>query len=272
MAYRFGLVDPKDTKSVRGVRRLWTNAYGKGEVEPYSETVAGMSGEYSVLYRIFAAWDDKGRVVAAIAGGVDKLDENEAVYMVGYMNTDPKHVRKGLARELVRLAIEQALSDAAQMGCSLVAITAEATSDSEEFWNAVGLARLYLQTGNINEYIELQYVQPALDFNPATGRPAEGAEEVPEHLMLGFFDREADKELVSKLVAAVLRWSHRWAREEFKSDEAYATHVAYTDFYQNTFDTFLHANGNLVGMTKADREGLIQKGVTVIDYALADAA
>jgi GNAT superfamily N-acetyltransferase len=269
--YTFELLKPSDTKSIKGVYKLWTDAYGVDEVEPIEVTKAGMRGEGGILYRIHAAKDEEGKVVAAIAGGVDKLDGKRAVYMVGYMNTDPVHQLKGLARKLFQLAVEQAQIDAKAGGRRLAAISAEATSSSEAFWNSVGLNRVYVGAGvKVDEYSELPYVQPALDFDTSTGLPVEGAGEAAEHLMLGFVENEADKELVSLVVDAIYRWSHLWPAEDFESMEAHQANVGYVSKFKQEFDEFLFGSGEMAILTAEDRKNLTMAGAIIHEYTAAD--
>jgi len=65
-------------------------------------------------------------------------------------------------------------------------IAGECTWSSERAWNSVGRRRVYVQTGP-NEYSELRYVQPALNFDVKTGLPTEDAGEASEHIMVDFW-------------------------------------------------------------------------------------
>src|SRR5260370_39938670 len=61
---------------------------------------------------------------------------------------------------------------------------------------------VYVQTGP-NEYSELRYVQPALNFDVKTGLPTEDAGEASEHIMVDFLEGEPDKGRISTSVESI---------------------------------------------------------------------
>ena len=99
---------------------------------------------------------------------------------------------------------------------------------SERFCNRLGRKRVYARKScDKNAYAELNYVEPALDFDETTGMPIISASAPSRHLMIASFGRmAAAKEDVLQIVRACFRW-YRWPREAFRSDEAYRGHCEY---------------------------------------------
>ncbi len=219
-------VSPTDTKTINAFYALWEKVFGAEELEDESITIAAMRGDYPVLYRVYVAKDGE-QVVGVIAGGLDDLEENLSVLMIGYAATAEAYRRQGIQRKLFNKLVLDAAADAAGEGKTLAVISSEATGSSVPMWAKLGF-----------DDIGVPYVQPALDFDASTGLPAEGAGEAVENLMLAFLT-EPNKHLVSKSVEAIYRWSHRWEEDEFETPEAYAAHVAYVDQFQADFDANL---------------------------------
>jgi GNAT superfamily N-acetyltransferase len=219
-------VQPSDKKTINAFYKLWEQVFGAEELEPKSITVAAMNGEYPVVYRVYVA-KDGNKVVGVIAGGMDYLVDDQNVLMIGYAATHKDYRKQGIQRTLFNELVKDASADSTKEGKTLSVITSEATEMSVPVWGKLGLM-----------LIPVNYIQPALDFDESTGLPADGAGEAKENLMLGFLT-DPSNELISKAVEAIYRWSHRWPREDFDSDEAYAAHVAYVDRFQREFDALL---------------------------------
>jgi GNAT superfamily N-acetyltransferase len=219
-------VSPADSNTIDAFYALWEKVFGAEELEDKSITIAAMNGEYPVLYRVYVAKDGE-KVVGVIAGGLDDLEDNYQVLMIGYAATDEAYRLQGIQRQLFNELVRDAAADASAKGKTLAVITSEATDESVPMWGKLGF-----------DFIPVTYIQPALDFDLSTGLPAEDADDVQENLMLAF-NVEPNKHLVSKAVEAIYRWSNLWPREKFESDEAYAAHVAYVDHFQRQFDAKL---------------------------------
>jgi len=219
-------VSPKDKKTINAFYKLWEEVFGAEELEDKDITVSAMKGEDDVLYRVYVA-KDGDKVVGVIAGGLDYLNDEEDALMIGYAATQESYRGQGIQRRLFNELVKDASADSVSEGKTLGVITAEATQMSIPMWKKLGL-----------DIIPVDYIQPALDFDASTGLPAEGAGEAKETLMLGFLS-EPNKDKVAKSVEAIYRWSHRWPREEFDSNKAYAAHVAYVDKFQSEFNARL---------------------------------
>ncbi len=148
-------------------------------------------------------------------------------------------------------------------------IAGECTTVSEPTWSAVGRRRVYVET-RPNEFTELKYVQPALEFDAKTGLPEEGAGEAKEHIMVQFVEGEASKERVSASVDSMYRWCNLWKENEFDSPEAFAVHKAYIEKIKKEFDDLLFNSGNMVLLSPADRERMRSEGATIREYVEAD--
>jgi hypothetical protein len=148
-------------------------------------------------------------------------------------------------------------------------IAGECTWSSEHAWNAVGRRRVYVETGP-NEYEELPYVQPALEFDPQTGLPAEGAGEVAEHIMVQFLEGEQSKERVAGAVDSIYRWCNILPENFFATSEAFAAHKEYVSHLQKNFNEVMSSKGQLRLLSASEREDLRQKGATIHEYTAAN--
>lgn len=258
MAISYSLVT--DRKSIRGLRKIWAQNYGAGEIEPERDTMSAVKDGYCDI--IVAK--EGGVIVGGTEFGIDTV-EPAAIGMFGYMDVASTHRRQGIAAKLGQLAIEKLLGDALGSGRPLSVLTAEATSASEAFWNSLGFRRLYLK--EVTTYTELKYVQPSLDFNEQ-GEPTQDV--ALEHLMLAGINDEINADAATKAVEAIYRWSHRWGLEDFEGNkEAYAAHNRYVDKFQREFNLQLRG-AELVSLSIEERQVLIEAGATVIEYTAAD--
>jgi hypothetical protein len=163
----------------------------------------------------------------------------------------------------------QAAADAHSGGRRFSMIAGEATSGSERAWNSVGRRRVYVETGP-NEYSELRYVQPALDFDLNTGLPTDGAGEAAEHIMVHFLEGEPDKVRMSAAVESIYLWCNTWPDDVFENEDACDAHLGYVAKLYEAFDAFMRANGPLRLLSAQEREQLRAEGIGIKDYIEAD--
>lgn len=195
------MVPDGKSETLSNVQKLFIDTFGADEVDPEAILRAAVDGTTTwgdtdaTKYRVHVIKDSKGEVVSTVAGGRLQLFQsdgqpmNKQMFMIAYAVTDKNARQGGLAREAYISAIMQAAKDAQAEGKKLAFAAGECTSTSEEFWNSVGWKRPYAETPNqAGSYEELRYIQPALDFDPATGAPAEDAGVVPEHMMIDSFE------------------------------------------------------------------------------------
>lgn len=264
-----------DDPSLDDVQYMFERTFGEEEVDPYETLKSAVDGKTpwdtpDVPYRITAVYNETTELVSTFAGApLDLLDKDgqptgDMVYYVGYAVTDPKARQTGLANEAYAAALIDATDRAEKAGKRIAFAVGECTASSERFWNRVGWKRIYAQsTNDSNEYSELPYIQPALDFNEDTGEIAEGAGEAPEHLQVDSFIGSAHKEQVVEVYRAFIKYNAEWPREAFATEEAYQKHRSYVDDLKSKFERFVNIQGDLVYMNAQEREDAIGRGLII---------
>ncbi|MEK7541439.1 MAG: hypothetical protein AAB533_01165 [Patescibacteria group bacterium] len=284
--YAIELLDRSDHPDLAQVQTLFEQEFGEEEVDPEEvlrSAVEGRTpwGTKDLPYRVYALKDSEGRVLSALTGGLldmrnaDGDPTGETVFMVGYALTPEESRGKGFAREAYISALIGATAEAEEAGKKLSFAAGECTPNSERFWNNVGWKRVYAaeSPGETKSYNELRYVQPALDFDTATGEVAEGAGESPEHLMIDSFNRmPPNKEQILETVQEFYRWCNlaTYPREAFASDEAYQRQIAYVKTFQDRFQDELASSGQLIYLDQKSRSKATEKGVVIREYEEAD--
>ncbi len=276
-------LEQSDHPDLSQVQGLFEKTFGAAEVDPEEILRSSVEGKTpegfeDIPQRIHVIKDEKGVVVSTVTGGLlDLMDEeglptNKLMFMVAYAVTDPNARQGGLAREAYISAILDAAKSAKAEGKELVFAAGECTSTSEKFWNTVGWKRAYIAEGDDKKsYSEVEYVQPALDFDVETGAPAKNAGEAAEHFMVDSFGPHTPtKEAIFKAVQAFYQWNSRWDERSFTSPEAQAKHVQYVDEIENEFKRKLSAGGQLIFLDQANREKARQSGVSIKEYTAAD--
>jgi hypothetical protein len=267
------------------VQALLQSEFGDVEVDSEEILRKAVEGktpwgtEDGTKYRIHVLKDRESRVISLVAGGLLDIlnDENEPtckmVFMVAYAVSVPKVRRAGFAREAYVSAMIDAVRTAEARGKTLSFVAAECSSISERFWNALGCRRVYAADphGGTHSYTELRYVQPALDFDIATGEVADGAGPVAEHFMIdNFGPMPPSKKEIMQTVKAFYRWCNKWPRRAFLSDEAYQRHLAHTLHFEEALWAQLAQSGPLLSLDRESREAAIRSGTKVIGYPEAD--
>ena len=277
--YEVRMVHSTDEKTVQEIQKLMEETFGKEEVEPIEVLRAGIDGRLFdgskdiARYRLYVARDEAGRIQSVYAGGLvgmaDPAPAGEAMFMGAYGITRPESQRQGIVRELYISSMMQAAADAHSQGKKLSMIAGECTWSSERAWNSVGRRRVYVETGP-NEYSELRYVQPALNFDVKTGLPTEDAGEASEHIMVDFLEGEPDKGRISAAVESMNSWCNTWPRNAFENQAAYDVHLQYVADLRKEFNTFIFTNGPLRLLSADQREQLRAQGATINEYTVAD--
>lgn len=266
---------------VEAVQNLLVKIFGEEEVDPIEYLKSGIEGktpsgeEDETAYRVHIVKDEEGNIVSMVSGGLMDLrgvGEYKSMYMVAYAVTDPDSREKGLAREAYISAIIDAARSAAAEGKELAMVAGECTYTSERFWNKVGLKRGYIsKVGNENEYRELEYVQPAIEFNKKTGAVKKGAGEVPEHLMIDTFGQQhPTKEVFMSAIDAFNRWCYNWAPDEFSSKKAYDAHASYIQGIKDAFESQFEEGGKIILLDGDSREKRRSTGLVIEEYVAAD--
>ncbi|KKS12843.1 hypothetical protein A2617_03225 [Candidatus Daviesbacteria bacterium RIFOXYD1_FULL_41_10] len=225
--------------------------------------------EVAYKHQAFAIKNAQGEMVTAFVGvHLDLRDEQghptgETMLAIGYVATNGDKRFNDLAREIYNSALIDAALEAESWGKKLVLAEGECTNDSEPFWNAVDLNRIYIETGE-KDLTEIPYNQPPHAFNPETGEVPEGAGAVPEHLMVQTFGPIAlSKERLIQSVSVSYRELYFKSRNNFRNDDAYQKHERAVHQEETMIKGFLDAPGQLIFLGRANRKKVQEEGFTV---------
>lgn len=285
MKYKSEMIEKGESLDLGKVQNLFIKTFGAEEVDPEEILRSAVDGTTPfgtkdiTNYRVTVIKNEQDEVVSTVAGGLLELQDEqgrgtgEAMFMVGYAVTDERARQAGLAREAYISAILGAVKDAEKKGLKLSFAAGECTYTSEKYWNSVGWKRVYAAEGEGEDksFRELEYVQPALDFEEKTGEVAEDAGEAPEHLMVDSFGANSpSKEQVVQTVNAFYRWCNLWPREAFDSDEAYQKHTDYVQGIYTKFKNGVGGTSELVFWDQSTREQEKERGWKISEYKAAD--
>lgn len=281
--FRIESIESKDDPTLSEVQTLFEQTFGEEEVDPEEVLRSSVEGKTpwgtdDINYRIFIVKNAEGKVISTVTGGMLDLESNDiektkrTMFMVAYAVTDKRVRQHGLAREAYISAIKDAAIRAERQGKHLSFAAGECTYTSEKFWNKVGWKRVYMQVpGEENKYEETRYVQPPLDFDPATGEPAEDAGEAPEHLMIDGFGSDAlSKRDLKDVIRAFYQWNNRWPQQAFKNKDAFTRHNTLVDEIESVFGNDLNEHGDLKLLSQEERKKSQEEGVLIKDYVVAD--
>lgn len=146
----------------------------------------------------------------------------------------------------------------------------EAHDEIESTLNRQGLKRAYIKAGRV--FFELSYERPPVDWNPETGKPAEGAGAAPEHLMLKLAsgkNKVSGKELM-EMIRAMYHYKNYREEGYFKSKEAYEEHIKFMKkIEENIEDSAVGKRGKTLHLFSAnEREIMEKKGAKFIEQEL----
>jgi hypothetical protein len=275
------LVKADDIELIKKVHLLMAETFDEDEIDPIEVTCAAIGGTLPdgskdlTRYRIFVALDQGGDVASVFAGGLLELlcckpgSVAEAMFMEAYAATRGGSQRLGIFRELYLSSLMQAAADARAERKRLTVAVGECTWRSEPAWNAIGQKRIYLESG-MGHYTELPYIQPPVDWDAETGGAADGAGDVPEHLMIEFFEGELDKDRLITVIDAIYRWNNRLPETFFASLEAHAAHKQHVDGRLEVIRNFLFSHGRVQLLTAAQRDPARGAGTTIDEHSEAD--
>jgi hypothetical protein len=280
--YEIRMVKVDEIDLIRSVHSLMEASFDKGEIDPIEITQAAIRGALPnggkdiTRYRIFIADDKKtDEIIATFSGGLLDLltpmapSDREAMFMEAYAVTRIKSQLSGIFRELYISSLMQAATDAQAERALLTLVVGECTWHSEHAWNAVGQKRIYIET-SATEYTELPYIQPPVDWDAETGLAAEGAGNVPEHLMLEFLDNKPSKGKVLSAISGIYRWNNMQPRDIFSSSEAYSMHKYLLGQQTTRLENFMYNNRDLKLLSASDRHNLRKQGIKIHEYSDAD--
>ena len=282
--FQIEMVPDGKSETLSKVQKLFIDTFGAEEVDPEEILRHAVDGENpwgetgQTMYRVHVVKDSKGEVVSTVAGGRLQLFQSDGqpmdkqMFMIAYAVTDKNARQGGLAREAYISAIMQAAKDAQAEGKKLSFAAGECTSTSEEFWNSVGWKRPYAESASQpGTYEELRYVQPALDFDPATGAPTEDAGVVPEHMMIDSFEgTPPTKEDVLAAVRAFYTWNNTWPEKAFDNPEAFAKHREHVQEIWKEFKKQVQETGSLTYLDKKSRAEQMRSGLRIKEHDEAD--
>jgi len=274
--YSLRLLHPQQVSEIRRVHNLIRTAFTVNEVEPYAcfhEGVAGIllpSEQQRTMYRVFVA-EQGGEIQAVYAGSLVRLstekEAGESVFVGSYAFTLPQSRGRGIARELFVSAMIQAAADACATNSRIVAVVGDCTAASEEAWNSMGRARVYVEKQG--EYSEVPFLLPPQRFTPS-GIPADDAGQVPEHFMIRTLDGVVDKDVVIRAIQAVYRWNSRLPSTHFENQEAYQRYLRYFDALLEEVVSVVQRGVGVVAWTRTQREEARRGGVRISDHGGAD--
>lgn len=231
-------IESRNDERINEVRGLIENTFGRRELESRELLLAGIEGKSEwgtpdAKYRIVMVYNEKNELVSLVTGAkLDLLDDqqnptNEAIYFVNYVATDPNQRRDGAGREAYVSALIDATREAQEKGQTLMCAIGDCTPKSELYWNKVGWKRPKQKNnegGDLGDTLTaLDYIQPPLNWDSKTGKPAKGAGEVVQHLMMDGFGRSLGKEDVKKVYLAFMDYIVGLPREAFDSQAAMDT-------------------------------------------------
>lgn len=259
------LVDPRNSADVRGIYRLQVADYGSEELDSLKvlrESLLDTTAE--IPYFASAAKDESGKVVSAMCYGVAVMKNGMAVLMAAYHNTKKQLRRRGIGRKVFDLSFDHSKTVAAGMGRKLALATAEATSDSEEFWNSLGFCRIYIGDE------EFRYMQGGLAYYKSTGLPKKECGEVAEHLMVKPVHGVITVGMILDAIDSIWGWSSELGRDYFTTLAAYHAHLDYISGWKTKMAEQLLSGGRLSFLTAQERLARRAEGQTIIDHTAAD--
>ncbi|MFA5106715.1 MAG: hypothetical protein WC497_00110 [Patescibacteria group bacterium] len=275
-------IEQADHPDIDKIQAMMVKAFSEEEVEPEEIMRSAIEGKdpwghECVPLRYYTVKDEQGEVLAFCSGGLLDMKDTagkstgESVFLTTFAMTDKDKGVLGATYEAYISAIIGAAQEAQAQGKKLSFVAGPTEASSEKFWNATGWKRIYADTssGDQKSLRELKYVEPSLDFDPATGEPTSD-QAVYEHLMVqAFGDRQITKENVRSITQAYSDWSE-WPENAFDSPEAYARSQEYMRSTREQLQSELNRGGELTFLNQRERQRAIRHGSTVDEHVDAD--
>lgn len=270
------LTSPEDPR-IEKVQEMLEGQFGKEEVDPVEvmkEAMTGRmaTGEECPRYLIHVAENSKGEVkglhtsaVVETVNSEGEESEKSALWLGCYTVTAPEVRGQDVWRNLFKAQEQAANEDAKSRGLEIKGFMAEAHGEIEPVLNKEGIKRAYVKTKE--GYVELPYEQPPVDWDPKTGKPAEDAGTVPEHLMLRLASGKDDvsgKELM-EMVRGMYYYNNYREEEYFKNPKAYERHTAFVEGVEQKLADFI-GRKQVHFLSGEEREEMARRGVKFIEH------
>ncbi|MBP6865947.1 MAG: hypothetical protein KBC12_00155 [Candidatus Pacebacteria bacterium] len=230
-------------------------------------------GKERPQYRCFHVKNNEGKMIGLRVSEQFPLfdakgtETNENIFYAMYIAIDEEYRSVGLAREMYISSLIDAIEQSEKRRQKLNYIVGECSPRTEELQNAVGLKRVYLKSEGVLK--ELPYYQPPMKFDGQTGAPL--SQEAAEHIMLFKMDGKLTKEeLFLAIKSLYIQYQNNYPREAFASDEAFEKHQEYFEKVYRELSDEIQNGEEMILLSKQEREDLIKKGSTVLNFEAAD--
>lgn len=228
--YAERLIDPESPKVAEAYEML-ANQFGKEELDSLKTTKEAIS-DTEKPYLFHVAKNEKGEVVGVRTSAVVETvnakgqESKKSALLLGcYAVTALKERGQGIWKNLFKNQEQAAMEDAKRRGLEVRGSMTEVHGSMEPILNKEGFKRPYIKVGR--GYKELPYEQQPLDWDAKTGKPAEGAGSVPEHLMLKLASGEnvvSRKELM-EMIRGMFYYNNYPQEGYFKTAKAENAHA-----------------------------------------------
>lgn len=268
------LVNPEDPK-VERFQEMLENNFGKKEVDPLEVTKEAIKDDPPYLIHVVenSKGEIKGLNASAVIETVDaegEASKKSASWFDCYTLMSPDARGQGLAKKVFESQHESAIKDAESRGTEIKSWVAETHNAAEGFFESVGMRRVYSRDkGGVMR--EVAYSQMPLNWDEKTGKPAEGAGPVPEHLMVKMTSGEnkISAKDFQEMVRGVHYYSSYWDKEDFKTQEAYDNHVKYLEKAEEEFFKSI-GKKDLHLLSVAERAEMSGKGIKFVEHKIEE--
>ncbi len=262
----------KDTR-VKASHELLSKTFGEDEMDSLRTIEYAMQGKVvgdpkseDIPLMVHTVENDKEVVGTAHTAVLEVMNEDfepkgnkKSMMLDAYLAVKEGKQYEDLDIELYRKRVMDAKKYADENGLKMDSMVVEATADtSEEFYNKVGMHRLYMETKD-GELKEVPYFQSVLAdaWNESTGNPRRGEVKSALHLMIGQLDgaKELTPEQVLEKVRALMDYDSFQTRDYFDNKAAHKKHEATLEKDLAEFEKALRqaADGKIKLMTAEER-------------------
>ncbi|MFH1207649.1 MAG: hypothetical protein V1668_03515 [Patescibacteria group bacterium] len=271
------LENHKDPR-VAASHELLSKTFGEDEMDSLRTIKAAMQGKVvgdekseDIPLMIHTVENEKEVVGTAHTAVLEAMNDDfepkgnkKSIMLDAYLAVKKGEQYKDLDIELYRKRAIDAQKFASENGLKMDSMVVEATADtSEEFYNKVGMHRLYMET-KWGELKEVPYFQSVLAdaWNESTGDPRRGEARSALHLMIGQLDggRELTPEQVLEKVRALMDYDSFQTKDYFSNKNAHAHHEDILEYDLGEFEKALGQadDGTIKLMTAEERDEWIR--------------